>query len=77
MFLLSFFFLYPAEKSTLLLLFLIILLMNVRRNYAQLDSNSERQLIHHPVAVPSGPIDWNEALDMISFGSPEQVDVIA
>ncbi|RHN39552.1 putative VHS domain-containing protein [Medicago truncatula] len=42
------------------------------RNYAQLDSNSERQLIHHPVAVPSGPIDWNEALDMISFGSPEQ-----
>ncbi|AET01913.2 microtubule organization protein [Medicago truncatula] len=44
----------------------------LRRNYAQLDSNSERQLIHHPVAVPSGPIDWNEALDMISFGSPEQ-----
>lgn len=30
-----------------------------------------------PVAVASGPTDWNEALEIISFGSPEQVDDIA
>lgn len=29
-----------------------------------------------PLAVGSGPTDWNEALDIISFGSPEQVDSI-
>lgn len=28
----------------------------------------------HPFAGASGPTDWNEALDIISFGSPEQVD---
>jgi len=33
--------------------------------------------MHRPVAVPGGPTDWNEALDMISFGSHDQVDVIA
>jgi hypothetical protein len=82
-FLLSFFsFFYPyittpTKKSTLLILFLIILLINVRRNYAQPDSNIERQLMPRPVAVASGPTDWNEALDIISFGSPEQVDDIA
>jgi hypothetical protein len=26
-----------------------------------------------PVAVASGPTDWNEARDIISFGFPEQV----
>lgn len=61
----------------MLLLFLIILLINVRRNYAQPDSNIERQLMPRPVAVASSPTDWNEALDIISFGSPEQVDDIA
>lgn len=44
----------------------------LRRNYAQPDSNIERQLMPRPVAVASGPTDWNEALDIISFGSPEQ-----
>jgi len=53
------------------------LLIHVRRNYAQPDSNIERQLMPRPVAVASGPTDWNEALDIISFGSPEQVDDIA
>jgi len=26
------------------------------------------------MTVASGPTDWNEALDIISFGSPEQVN---
>lgn len=29
------------------------------------------------VAIASGPTDWNEALEIISFGSPEQVDDVA
>ncbi|XP_027934620.1 protein MOR1 isoform X3 [Vigna unguiculata] len=35
-------------------------------------SNIERQLISRSSAVANGPPDWNEALDIISFGSPEQ-----
>jgi hypothetical protein len=53
------------------------LLFIVRRNYAQPDNNIERQLMSRPVAVASTPTDWNEALEIISFGSPEQVDGIA
>ena len=26
-----------------------------------------------PLTTASGPTDWNEAMDIISFGSPEQV----
>ncbi|TKY51634.1 MOR1 protein [Spatholobus suberectus] len=44
----------------------------LRRNYGQSDSNNERQLIPRPITVANGPTDWNEALDIISFGSPEQ-----
>jgi cytoskeleton-associated protein 5 len=44
----------------------------LRRNYAQPDNNIERQLMSRPVAVASTPTDWNEALEIISFGSPEQ-----
>ncbi|XP_052730932.1 protein MOR1 isoform X4 [Vigna angularis] len=44
----------------------------LRKNYGQPDSNIERQLISRSSAVASGPPDWNEALDIISFGSPEQ-----
>ncbi|RZB44581.1 protein MOR1-like isoform X1 [Glycine soja] len=44
----------------------------LRKNYAQPDSNIDRQLMPHPMTVASGPTDWNEALDIISFGSPEQ-----
>lgn len=49
------------------------MLVDIRRNFGQPDSNMERQLMPRPVAVASGPTDWNEALDIISFGSPEQV----
>ncbi|KAJ1403126.1 TOG domain [Sesbania bispinosa] len=44
----------------------------LRKNFGQPDSNIERQMMPRPVAVASGPTDWNEALDIISFGSPEQ-----
>ena len=52
-------------------------LVDVRKNYAQPDSNIDRQLMPHPMTVASGPTDWNEALDIISFGSPEQVTRMA
>ncbi|XP_020978108.1 protein MOR1-like [Arachis ipaensis] len=42
----------------------------LRKNFAQLEV--ERQSMPYPMAVASGPTYWNEALDIISFGSPEQ-----
>lgn len=27
-----------------------------------------------PLTTANGPTDWNEAMDIISFGSPEQVE---
>ncbi|XP_057424605.1 protein MOR1 [Lotus japonicus] len=44
----------------------------LRKNIGPSDNTIERQLMPRPVAVASGPTDWNEALDIISFGSPEQ-----
>nr|XP_043618716.1 protein MOR1 isoform X2 [Erigeron canadensis] len=32
----------------------------------------ESQMERHSMARPSGPTDWNEALDIITYGSPEQ-----
>ncbi|GAU49851.1 hypothetical protein TSUD_301570 [Trifolium subterraneum] len=45
----------------------------LRNFFGQSDNNIDRQLMPRPLAVASGPTDWNEALDIISFGSPEQV----
>lgn len=53
------------------------MLVDVRKNYGQPDSNIERQLMPRPMTVANGPTDWNEALDIISFGSPEQVNITA
>ena len=47
--------------------------MLFRKNYGHPDLHMERQLLPHAFAGASGPNDWNEALDIISFGSPEQV----
>ncbi|KAE9589886.1 putative armadillo-like helical, CLASP domain-containing protein [Lupinus albus] len=44
----------------------------LRKNHAQPDVNIERQSMPHPLPLANGPTDWNEALDIISFGSPEQ-----
>lgn len=34
----------------------------------------ERQSVPQPLTTANGPTDWNEAMDIISFGSPEQVN---
>ncbi|XWS16703.1 hypothetical protein CRYUN_Cryun34aG0113700 [Craigia yunnanensis] len=43
-----------------------------RKNYEQPDLNMERHLMPLLLAGVNGPTNWNEALDIISFGSPEQ-----
>lgn len=43
-----------------------------RKNYGPPDIHMERQIMPRAVTSVSGPTDWNEALDIISFGSPEQ-----
>ncbi|XP_038695975.1 protein MOR1-like [Tripterygium wilfordii] len=42
------------------------------KNYGHSELQMERHLIPHTLASSNGPTDWNEALDIISFGSPEQ-----
>ncbi|GAV88428.1 HEAT domain-containing protein/CLASP_N domain-containing protein [Cephalotus follicularis] len=43
-----------------------------RKNYGHSELQMERHLVPHTIASVNGPTDWNEALDIISFGSPEQ-----
>ncbi|KAG6594399.1 Protein MOR1, partial [Cucurbita argyrosperma subsp. sororia] len=42
-----------------------------RKNYGS-EINMERQSVPQPLTTANGPTDWNEAMDIISFGSPEQ-----
>ncbi|VFQ78444.1 unnamed protein product [Cuscuta campestris] len=43
-----------------------------RENYNQSEVSLERHLIPLPIPGTNGPTDWNEALDIIAYGSPEQ-----
>lgn len=43
-----------------------------RENYAHPEFHMERHLMPRTLPSTNGPTDWNEALDIISFGSPEQ-----
>ncbi|KAI5348677.1 hypothetical protein L3X38_001564 [Prunus dulcis] len=43
-----------------------------RRNFGLSEPHMESQLMPHVLSGANGPTDWNEALDIISFGSPEQ-----
>ncbi|KAK8488642.1 hypothetical protein V6N12_055631 [Hibiscus sabdariffa] len=43
-----------------------------RKSLVQPDLNMERHLMPRAHVGVSGPTNWNEALDIISFGSPEQ-----
>lgn len=43
-----------------------------RKNYGHTELLMDRQLVPQALAGVNGPTDWNEALDIISFGSPEQ-----
>ncbi|KAJ0083103.1 hypothetical protein Patl1_11638 [Pistacia atlantica] len=44
----------------------------MRKNYGHSELHVERHLMPPTLAGGNGPTDWNEALDIISFGSPEQ-----
>ncbi|KAK8641657.1 hypothetical protein V6N13_011041 [Hibiscus sabdariffa] len=43
-----------------------------RENFVQPEVNLERHLMPRALVGVNGPTNWNEALDIISFGSPEQ-----
>ncbi|KAF9590616.1 hypothetical protein IFM89_035934 [Coptis chinensis] len=43
-----------------------------RENFGHTEAYMDRNLVSRSVASPNTPTDWNEALDIISFGSPEQ-----
>ena len=44
-----------------------------RDSYSHLEFQMDRAPIPRTVPGTVGPTDWNEALDIISYGSPEQV----
>lgn len=44
-----------------------------RQNYGISEQILERNPVPRTIAGVNGPTDWNEALDIIMFGSPEQV----
>lgn len=59
-----------------MLIFCILIVTVVilfRENYDHPDLHMERHSMPRTVASPVGPTDWNEALDIIVYGSPEQV----
>ncbi|KAJ8426686.1 hypothetical protein Cgig2_018777 [Carnegiea gigantea] len=43
-----------------------------RENYARRDAHVERNVFATTQAGVSGPTDWNNALDVLAYGSPEQ-----
>ncbi|KAI5657025.1 hypothetical protein M9H77_25818 [Catharanthus roseus] len=43
-----------------------------RESYVQTELHVDRNPIPRTISSTVGPTDWNEALDIISFGSPEQ-----
>jgi cytoskeleton-associated protein 5 len=43
-----------------------------RENYGHTELLMERQSVAHTLPSAVGPTDWNEALDIIAYGSPEQ-----
>ncbi|XP_024016718.1 protein MOR1 isoform X2 [Eutrema salsugineum] len=43
-----------------------------RQSYGISEQNLERNPVPRTIAGVNGPTDWNEALDIIMFGSPEQ-----
>ncbi|OVA00544.1 HEAT [Macleaya cordata] len=43
-----------------------------RENIGHSEPHVDRHILPRSLASPNGPTDWNEALDIISFGSPEQ-----
>ena len=48
-------------------------IVDFRENYAHPELHMERNLFPRVHTSISGPTDWNEALDIIAHGAPEQV----
>lgn len=49
--------------------------LSSRKNYGHTEFLMDQHLVPHALASANGPTEWNEALDIISFGSPEQVSL--
>lgn len=64
---------YMVIFHQILIFFIMLAFLNSRKNYGHPEIHMERQVMPRLLAGASGPTDWNEALDIISFGSPEQV----
>ena len=56
------------------LAFHLIFCLIIRENIGYAESNVERHVLARRLATANGPSDWHEALDIIAFGSPEQVE---
>lgn len=48
-------------------------LFGSRESYPHAELHMERHPIPRTLSPVNGPTDWNEALEVISYGSPEQV----
>lgn len=55
------------------MVYMMLIWSGSRENYAHPEFHMERHLMPRTLPSTNGPTDWNEALDIISFGSPEQV----
>lgn len=51
----------------------LIMSLSTRKNYGHSELHMDRHLAPDSLASANGPTNWNEALDIISFGTPEQV----
>lgn len=52
---------------------LVYLYIHCRENYGHSELQMERHPMPPSVSSAIGSTDWNEALDIIAYGSPEQV----
>lgn len=55
---------------------MVLICFSSRKNYGHTELHVDQQLLPHTLPSANGPTDWNEALEIISFGSPEQVSIL-
>ena len=53
-----------------------VVIAYLREQYVHPEMHMERNLLPRVHAGVSGPTDWNEALDIIVYGAPEQVLIL-
>lgn len=56
-----------------ILLLICFCLVLTRESSGHFESHVDRHHLPRSLVTANGPTDWNEALDIISMGSPEQV----